>query len=265
MIRFSNKSVVVEVKHPRRVNKAGSSIWGDIDLDKHSKNVSQMFGAPNEQENVLRVKPAPEVQAREHVARILEDRQQVAQMEAEMKAKIATSSVAASQEEVSASVPAQTPEIEVVGEQVDEAVENIDPVAVSEPEAQPEPIPEPEIEPVSVEAADQQEIAFDAPVEAVGDIDDEEDEAEEVEQSLSSDDITAAAMAEDQDDESVDDDDSADDAADERPQQVHPAVESARRARFKKIPGVRYIRRNGELQVARSDKWKTRLLKTARL
>ncbi|WP_315921152.1 hypothetical protein [Mesorhizobium sp. SP-1A] len=266
MIRFSNKSVVVEVKHPRRVNKAGSSIWGDIDLDKHSKNVSHVLsGAPNEQENILRVKPAPEVQARQHVARILEDRQQVAQLEAEMKAKIETSLVAASQEEVSASVSAQMPKIEAVGEQVDEAVEAIAPVAVSEPEALPDPIPEPEIEPVSVQAADQQEIAFDAPVEAVSVIEDEEDEAEEVEQSLSSDDITAAAMADDQDVDSVDDDDAVDDVLDERPRQVHPAVESARRARFKKIPGVRYIRRNGELQVARSDKWKTRVLKTARL
>lgn len=265
MIRFSNKSVVVEVKHPRRVNKAGSSIWGDIDLGKHSENVSHVLsGTPIEQENILRVKPAPQAQAREHVARILEDRQQVAQLEAEMKAKSAASPVAASQEEVSASVPEQMPEIEAVGEQADEVVEEIAPVAVSEPDALPESLPEPEIEPVSAQATVQHEIAFDAPVTAAGNIEAEEDEADEVEQSLSSDDITAAAMA-GEDANMVEDGDAVEGGDDEQPQQVHSAVSSARRAKFKKIPGVRYIRRNGELHVAREDKWKTRLLKTARL
>src|SRR5690606_37589221 len=93
MAKFSRKNVVVEVKHPRRLKKAGSSIWGGIDMSKHSKDVSHLVpGAPVVKEHrPLRVKPPqtikpsnPPVQEDERPApwetgaRILEDKEQLA-------------------------------------------------------------------------------------------------------------------------------------------------------------------------------------------
>ena len=307
MIRFKNPSsaakaraaqnVVVEVKHPRKLNKA-NSIWGDIDLGKHTEDVLHLLpGAPEaaQADSILRVKPSAEVEIQTHAARILEDRQQAADLEAKKEALLAVDPDAEPSEEelalIESLVPtevvaeadteeeplAATVEEEVVAAEAEPQPETV--VAASEEavevsavpevvtaETEPAVVADPVVEeaPVFAAVSEQQADSLIDPLSAPSektdadgeDVDEDEDEDESA---LSSDDALVAAETQEDDLE-----DEEFEEAVERPSS--PALgHIVPPLRLKKIPGVRYVRRNGELQVARGDRWKVkRMPKSAR-
>ena len=299
------KNVVVEVKHPRKLNKA-NSIWGDIDLGKHSKDVSHLLsGAPDpNQDSVLRVQPSlvfePPVPP---VARVLEDKKRAAEIEAEKQALLAIDPDAEPTEEEMMVPPIQDAEIvaeaeesgrveassaevvasetvvaetetateageevvsndivaELAGEHIEEVTVNevvedevveaatteqvtaaVEPEVVSEAEVEASVAAEPEAEVVEAQVSEE-------PTLEALETNETEGSDEEIEASLSSD---------DDEDEVFDEPQAAVKAAIVRPNPVAPRMVA------KRIPGVRYVRRNGELQIARGEKWKMK--RTAR-
>lgn len=279
------KNVVVEVKHPRKLNKA-NSIWGDIDLGKHSKDVSHLLsGAPDpNQDSVLRVQPSlvfePPVPP---VARVLEDKKRAAEIEAEKQALLAIDPDAEPTEEEMMVPPIQDAEIvaeaeesgrveassaevvsndivaELAGEHIEEVTVNevvedevveaatteqvtaaVEPEVVSEAEVEASVAAEPEAEVVEAQVSEEPTLEALETIETEG-------SDEEIEASLSSD---------DDEDEVFDEPQAAVKAAIVRPNPVAPRMVA------KRIPGVRYVRRNGELQIARGEKWKMK--RTAR-
>lgn len=298
------KNVVVEVKHPRKLNKA-NSIWGDIDLGKHSKDVSHLLsGAPDpNQDSVLRVQPSLLFEPpAPPVARVLEDKKRAAEIEAEKQALLAidpdaepteeemmvppiqdaevvaeaeeSERVEASSEEVVASetVVAETETVAEVGDEVvsndivaELAEDQIEEVTASEV-VEDETVAAATTEQVT--AAVESEVVSEAEVEASVAA---EPEAEVVEAQVSeeatlevletdetdgSDEEIEASLSSDDEDEVFDEPQAAVKTAVVRPSPLAPRIVT------KRIPGVRYVRRNGELQIARGEKWKMK--RTAR-
>lgn len=289
MIKFRNqgssakanasKKVVVEVKHPRKLNKA-NSIWGGIDLAKHSHDVEQHLPSAGELEK------APNQKVEDHhnnettvvtkspAVRVLEDKKQAAEIEAEKQAALnfdPESDLALDDNAYMQRSDAymqrldglrlladkEVPDAEVVGSLKTEEAVVADAVQLSD---------------AAEDNTHQESIEFDSDVSGVDPVSehssrlDDSDDSYEDETSVEM--SSTEGVAEDEalsPTESSSEDDVDDNVTSNRPLKAL-SIRFSQKTRTKKIPGIRYVRRNGELQIARGDKWKVpRIVKSSRV
>lgn len=289
MIKFRNqgssakakasKKVVVEVKHPRKLNKA-NSIWGGIDLAKHSHDVEQHLPTASETEKAADQKFGSGLNNEKSVAdklpvvRVLEDRKQAAEIEAgkqaalnfdpesdlfmDEKAHMQRSDAYMQRLDGSRLLAdKEVPDAEVVGSLKTEEAVVADAVQLSD---------------AAEDNTHQESIEFDSDVSGVDPVSehssrlDDSDDSFEDETSVEM--SSTEGVAEDEapsPTESYSEDDVDDNVASNRPLKAL-SIRFSQKTRTKKIPGIRYVRRNGELQIARGDKWKVpRIVKSSRV
>jgi hypothetical protein len=279
----ASKKVVVEVKHPRKLNKA-NSIWGGIDLAKHSHDVEQHLPVASEKAVDQKIEGGisneNSVKDKQPIVRVLEDKKQVAEIEAgkqaalnfdpesdlfiDEKAHMQRSDAYMQRlDSPRLSADKEAPPAEVVGSlETEVPIEeeagdlSFDDIA----EKQAVVIDEDQFYGTADASESHGDIEFDSDVEPAFEHllhSHNNDVSREPEASLE---VSSTEDADDEEDSSP----IVDSVASYRLLKALP-IRFRNQTKTKKIPGIRYVRRTGELQVARGDKWKVpRILKSNR-
>lgn len=288
MIKFRNqgssakanasKKVVVEVKHPRKLNKA-NSIWGGIDLAKHSHDVEQHLPSAGELEK------APNQKVEDHhnnettvvtkspAVRVLEDKKQAAEIEAEKQAALnfdPESDLALDDNAYKQRSDVYMQRLDGLRLLADKAVPDAEVVgslkteeAVVTDAGQLSDAAENNMHHENIEL--DSDVSGVAPVSEHPSRSDDSGDSRDDETSLEMSSTEGVSEDEAPSPTSYSEDDVDDNVASNRPLKAL-SIRFSQKTRTKKIPGIRYVRRNGELQIARGDKWKVpRIVKSSRV